>query len=109
MKSPSVHNVLSISQAARACHPDRLRADAGSEWEWKDPENVSPAMPLQGVLTKNLRRVGSFALARSQRLEARGHVFKDRPNTAFPHWEENDQLYHLFARVSKEKLRTVAS
>ena len=33
------------------CHPERSRASAASEDESKDPDNVSSAMLLQGVLT----------------------------------------------------------
>src|SRR4029077_12823575 len=35
-----------------ACHPERRRRSVATEEESKDPENVSSAMPIQVVLTK---------------------------------------------------------
>ena len=34
------------------CHLDRLRGSLRPEEEWRDPEEVSSAMLMQGVLTK---------------------------------------------------------
>jgi len=33
------------------------------------------------------------------------YVFKDRPTTAFPHYEKNSLIYHLFAPESRGKMR----
>jgi hypothetical protein len=36
-------------------------------------------------------------------LSADCEVVKDRPTTAFPHWEENNLLYYFFALLSRQK------
>ena len=38
--------------ALSICHPEQARTTEGSEGASKDPENVSAAMTIQGVLTR---------------------------------------------------------
>ena len=40
--------------ALSICHPEQARTTEGSEGASKDPENVSSAMPIQGVLWRIL-------------------------------------------------------
>jgi hypothetical protein len=36
------------------CHSDRLRRSNATEEEWRNPENLSFTMPIQGVLSRHL-------------------------------------------------------
>jgi hypothetical protein len=40
------------NDAPSICHPEQARTTEGSEGASKDPEDVSFAMPIQGVLTR---------------------------------------------------------
>jgi len=41
-------------QLLNPCHPERSPSDAGARTESKDPENLSPTMRRQGILTSTL-------------------------------------------------------
>src|SRR5262249_18515249 len=40
--------------AAESCHLDRLRGSVATKEEWRDPDDMSSATAIRGVLTKRL-------------------------------------------------------
>jgi len=50
--NPGTHFIRATRDTLNPCHLDRLRRSGATEAEWRDPEDVSPAMQMQGVLSK---------------------------------------------------------
>lgn len=79
--------------SSNPCHPDRVRTRVASECEWKDPDAAYPAMPLQGVFSRNLGSSQTFVYVLST------HALSINPA---PEARHNNSHFHPCPRPPRE-------